>query len=266
MEGSHRARRRRPAAAAVLSVALVLVALLSGGCGGDPPPELVVSAAADLSGAMQELSASFDGHAGMKPVFNFGSSGQLAQQIEQGAPVDLFFSANSGYVDELVAAGLVDPADALPYALGRLVIWTKDDSPPGISRLSDLTDPRVNRVAIANPDHAPYGVAAREALRSAGIWATVEAKVVPAENVLQALQFAQSGNADAAIVAASVARGAGGRTVLVPEGMFTPLVQTSAVIKASPRAEEARRFVAFVRSAEGQAILSRYGFGPRPLP
>ena len=264
MGGSRRADCRRPAVAAVLSIVLVLVVLASGGCGNASSPELVVSAASDLTGAMQELSASFTDNTGVKLVFNFGSSGQLAQQIEQGAPVDLFFSANRGYVDELVAADLVEPADASPYALGRLVIWTKDGSQPGLARLSDLAEPRFKRVAIANPDHAPYGVAAREALQAAGVWAAVEPKTVPAENVLQALQYAQSGNADVAIVAASVAFGAGGHSVPVPDGMFTPLVQTSAVMKASAHADEARRFVAFVRGSEGQAVLSRYGFGPRP--
>ncbi|MCJ7797220.1 MAG: molybdate ABC transporter substrate-binding protein [Thermoleophilia bacterium] len=260
--------RRGPAAAAhsfaVVLVALGLVALASGGCGGAPSPELVVSAASDLTEAMQELSASFTDDTGVKLVFNFGSSGQLAQQIEQGAPVDLFLSANRGYVDELVAAGLVDPTDANPYARGRLVVWTRDDGPTPVSRLSDLADARFKRVAIANPDHAPYGVAAREALQAAGVWTAVEPKVVPAENVLQALQFAESGNADVAIVAASVLMSAGGNSVPVPEGTFTELIQTSAVIKASPLAEEARRFVAFVRGADGQAILATYGFGPRP--
>ena len=173
--------------------------------------------------------------------------------------MDVFFSANRGYADELVTAGLVDPSDAKPYAQGRLVVWTRDDGPPPVSRLNDLVDARFKRLAIANPDHAPYGVAAREALQAAGIWTTVEPKVVPAENVLQALQFAGSGNADAAIVAASVAFGAGGNSVPVPEGMFTPLVQTAAVMKASAHADEARRFVAFVRSADGQAVLGRYG-------
>lgn len=262
-------RRGSAAAAALLvvpllAVAVVLIAIPMAGCGGAPPTELVVSAASDLTGAMQELSASFTDDTGVKLVFNFGSSGQLAQQIEEGAPVDVFFSANRGYVDELVAAGLVGPADANPYARGRLVVWTRDDGQPGISGLSDLADARFKRVAIANPDHAPYGVAAREALQSAGVWTAVEPKVVPAENVLQALQYAQSGNADVAIVAASVAMGAGGNAAPVPDGTFTELVQTSAVMKASLHADEARRFVAFVRGADGQAILATYGFGPRP--
>lgn len=247
-----------------MGVAVALIAVLVVGCGGASSPELVVSAASDLTGAMQELSAFFTDDTGVKLVFNFGSSGQLAQQIEQGAPVDAFFSANRGYVDELVAAGLVDPVDATPYARGRLVVWTRTGGPPPVSRLSDLADARFKRLAIANPDHAPYGVAAREALQTVGIWTVVEPKVVPAENVLQALQFAESGNTDAAIVAASVAFGAGGNSVPVPEGTFTPLIQTSAVIKASLHADEARRFVAFVRSADGQAVLSRYGFGPTP--
>lgn len=256
--------RRGSTVAAAISVAVMLVALASAGCGGTPPTELVVSAASDLTGAMQELGASFTDDTGVKVVFNFGSSGQMAQQIEQGAPVDLFFSANRGYVDELVSAGLVDPADADPYARGRLVVWTRDDGSAPVARLSDLADARFKRVAIANPDHAPYGVAAREALRAAGVWTAVEPKIVPAENVLQALQYAQSGNADAAVVAASVAVGAGGNAVPVPDGTFTELSQTSAVMKRSAHVDEARKFVAFVRGAAGQAVLSRYGFGPRP--
>ncbi len=264
MGGSRREGRCGWAVAVAVLVALVLVASASGGCSGAPSRELVVSAASDLTGAMQELSASFSDDTGVKLVFNFGSSGQLAQQIEQGAPVDVFFSANRGYVDELVTAGLVDPADAAPYARGGLVVWTRDDGPPPISRLSDLTDARFQRVAIANPDHAPYGVAAREALQSAGVWTAVKPKVVPAENVLQALQFAESGNADVAIVAASVAMDAGGNSVPVPDGTFTELIQTSAVMKASLHADDARRFVAFVRGADGQAILAAHGFEARP--
>lgn len=264
MGGSPRAGGRGAAAAATLLIVLVLISFTSGGCSGAASPELIVSAASDLTGAMQELSASFTDDTGVKLVFNFGSSGQLAQQIEQGAPADLFFSANRGYVDELVAAGLVDPADTSPYARGRLVVWTRDDSQLRISRLSDLADVRFKRVAIANPDHAPYGVAAREALQAAGVWTAVEPKIVPAENVLQALQYAQSGNADVAVVAGSVAIDAGGNSVPVPDGTFTELIQTSAVMKASLHADEARRFVAFVRGADGQAILAAHGFGPRP--
>ncbi len=233
-----------------------------GGCGEGEVPTLTIAAAADLSGPSKDLARAFKAETGTDVVFDLGSSGQLSQQIEAGAPVDVFMAADRSYVQGLVDKGLVDASDADPYARGELVIWVRDDGPADVDELVDLTDPRVTRIAIANPAHAPYGKAAQQALEAAGIWSQVQPKLVMGENVLQALQFAESGNADAAIVAASVAHGAGGRTGAVPEDTFTPLIQTLGVLKGSTHLAEARTFAEFMRGPEAQAILATYGFAP----
>ncbi len=231
----------------------------AGSDSGDPVT-LTVSAASDLTLALDEIGRLYHEQAGVDVTFNYGSSGQLSQQIAAGAPVDLFFSANRQFVQELVDAGVVGETDAALYAIGRITVWMRADSPLEIASLADLTDPRVKRIAIANPDHAPYGVAAREALQSAGLWEELQPRIVMAENVLQALQFADSGNADAAIVARSLSVQGDGRWVLVPEDLHSPLEQTLAVIPGSPLAEEARRFADFVNGPVGRPVLEQYGF------
>src|SRR2546428_10559342 len=139
---------------------------------------LTISAAADLALAFQELGSLFEKGTGIKAIFNFGSTGQLAQQIEQGAPVDLFAAANVDFVDELEKQGLILPETKALYACGRITLWTRSDSPLHIDRIEDLVRPEVKQVAIANPEHAPYGIAAREAMQSVGIWENVQPKLV----------------------------------------------------------------------------------------
>jgi molybdate transport system substrate-binding protein len=221
---------------------------------------LTVSAAADLALALDELGPLFTAETGVPVVVNLGSSGQLAQQIEHSAPVDVFFSANRRYVDELVEKGIVGPGDTALYGVGRITLWTRADSGVRVEALSDLTDPGVKRIAIANPDHAPYGMAAREALQSAGLWDALQPKIVMAENVLQALQFAASGNADVALVARSLSVQGDGRWTLVPAELHQPIEQTLAVISRSAHAEWGRRFADFVNGPLGRPILDSYGF------
>lgn len=252
-----------------VAVLVVGLGLLVVGCAGGGPAadgatgsgvSITVSAASDLALALDELGPLFTKETGVRVVVNLGSSGQLAQQIEQGAPVEVFFSANRGYVEELVDKGLVQPADTALYGVGRVTLWTRADGPLEIETLSDLTDPRVKRIAIANPDHAPYGRAAKEALESAGLWQELQPKIVLAENVLQALQFADSGNADVAFVARSLSVQGEGRWALVPAELHTPIEQTLAVIASAPQAAWGRRFAEFVNGPEGRPILDRYGF------
>ncbi|MHB9114879.1 MAG: molybdate ABC transporter substrate-binding protein [Thermoleophilia bacterium] len=252
---------------AVLGVGLVLL-VIGCGSGGDPAADgatgsgvsITVSAASDLALALDELGPLFTKETGVRVVVNLGSSGQLAQQIEQGAPVEVFFSANRGYVDELADKGLVQPGDTALYGVGRVTLWTRADRPLRIETVEDLTDPAVKRIAIANPDHAPYGRAAREALESAGLWDELQPKIVLAENVLQALQFADSGNADVAFVARSLSVQGEGRWALVPAELHKPIEQTLAVIASAPQAEWGRRFAEFVNGPEGRPVLDRYGF------
>ncbi len=165
--------------------------------------ELTVAAAADLAPAFEELGREFQPTHKIKVVFSFGSSGLLAKQIENGAPMDLFAAANTDYIDQLDKQGLIVPDTRTIYARGRITLWTRKDSPQRIEKISDLTRPEVKRIAIANPDHAPYGMAAREALQRAGIWDSVKSKLVYGENIRQTLQYAETGNVEVAIVVES---------------------------------------------------------------
>jgi len=278
---SPRARSTRLFLSLLVGVfASTLLALVQAGCSGAPGAPgtpstgtaeigdqgagsgvtLTVSAASDLALALDELGPLFTEQTGVAVVVNLGSSGQLAQQIEQGAPVDVFFSANRQYVDELVDQGIAEPGDTALYGVGRITLWTRADSTVRVEALSDLTGPGVKRIAIANPDHAPYGLAAREALQSAGLWEELQPKLVMAENVLQALQFADSGNADVAFVARSLSVQGDGRWTLVPAELHHPIEQTLAVISRSPNVEWGRRFAEFVTGPSGRASLDSYGF------
>jgi len=222
--------------------------------------ELIVAAAADLIPAFEELGRMFEQETGVKVIFSFGSTGNLAKQIENGAQVDLFAAANISFIEDLEEKGLIIPETKQLYARGRIALWTRADSPLRLERVEDLAGAEVARVAIANPLHAPYGVAAREALDSAGVRATVEPKLVFGENVRQALQYAETGNADAAIVALSLSVTSKGRWVVIPEKLHRPLDQALAVIRASGRAVEAKRFADFINSDRGRPVMRKYGF------
>jgi molybdate transport system substrate-binding protein len=237
-----------------------LVTSCSAGSGSRTPVTLTVSAAADLTSAFQEMGKQFEQATGNKVTFNFGSTGQLAQQIEQGAPVDLFAAANVSYVEELEQKGLILPDTKALYAQGRITLWTRADSPLRIERIQDLVRPDVQRIAIANPEHAPYGVAAREALQSVNIWTAVEPKLVFGENVAQTLQYADTGNVDVAIVALSLSVQSNGRWVLIPEALHKPLTQALAVIKDTRHEQVARQFATFINGPQGRPIMRKYGF------
>ena len=257
----NRSLRRR----ALFVALLVCVAALLAGCRGEAgrgagPQTLTVSAASDLTPAFQELGRQFEQQEGTKVTFNFGSTGQLAQQVEQGAPVDLFAAANVSFIEGLEQKNLIIPGTKALYAQGRITLWTREDSPLKLERIEDLARPEFRRVAIANPEHAPYGAAAREALQTAGAWDAVAPKLVYGENISQTLQYAESGNVDAAVVALSLSAQSRGRWVLIPAELHKPLDQALGVVKRTQHEPEARRFAAFVNSAQGRAVMRRYGF------
>jgi molybdate transport system substrate-binding protein len=245
-------------ALAVASVALVLVAGCGGGAAGErrSGARVNVAAASDLRPAFTELGRRFEQQTGIRVVFSFGSSGQLAEQIVNGAPFDLFASASVGFVDDVLDAGRGDPATKATYAFGRLVVWSRERE----YRLADLSGPDVRRVAIANPEHAPYGQAAREALQRSGAWPAVEDKLVLGENVSDTQRLAMSGNADAAIVALSLALASEGKWTFVSERLHEPLEQALVVTAEGEHAAPARRFADFVGGQDGRAIMRRYGF------
>jgi molybdate transport system substrate-binding protein len=225
-----------------------------------PNTTLTVSAAADLMPAFQALGKQFEQETKIKVNFNFGSTGQLTQQIEQGAPVDLFAAANVSFIGELEKNGLIIPETKALYARGRIVLWTRTDSKLRLERIEDLAGADFQKIAIANPEHAPYGQAAREALQSAGIWEKVQPRLVYGENIRQTLQYAETGNVDAAIVALSLSVGGGGRWVIIPENLHQPLNQALAIIKRTQHVDEARRFATYINGPQGREVMRKYGF------
>jgi molybdate transport system substrate-binding protein len=224
-----------------------------------------VAAAADLKFAMAELASQFEKHSGVKLDVTYGSSGNFLTQLQNGAPFDLFFSADSEYPKKLEAAGLTEPATSREYAVGHIAIWTPSDS--GINAAKEgwrcLLDQRVNKIAVANPDHAPYGRAAVAALKKAGIYEQVKDKLVYGENISQAAEFVQSGNAQAGIVALSLAISPAmknGNRWEIPADSYPAIKQTVVLLKASKNKDAARRFLDFVSGSQGREILQRFGF------
>ena len=222
--------------------------------------ELTVAAASDLTPAFQEIGHEFESAYKTKVVFVFGSTGMLTKQIENGAPVDLFAAANVSYIDQLDQKGLIIPDSKAIYARGRITLWTPNDSTLRLQSISDLARPEVTRIAIANPDHAPYGLAARQALESAGIWERVKPKLVYGDNIRQTLQYAETGNVEVAIVALSLSMQSHGRWTLIPEELHQPLDQGLAIMKSSQHQQAARSFAEFLRGPQAQAVLKKYGF------
>ena len=223
-----------------------------------PSNDLRVAAASDLTKPLREIADKFETATGKKVVLIFGSSGLLKKQIENGAPFDVFASANEAYVDQLIAAKQALQETKTLYALGHIGIWTrlKGDLPKG---LAGLLSPKYVKIAIANPETAPYGKAAKEAMLKAKIWETLMPKLVYGENVLQAFQFAKSGNADAAFISQSSAFDANGGFYLLPENLSPALRQSAAVLAASKQPEVAKSFLVFLTGKEGQSVLKKYG-------
>ena len=224
------------------------------------PPEFTVAAASDLTPAFEELGRQFESTHKTKVVLVFGSTGLLTRQIENGAPMDLFAAANVSYIDQLEQKGLIIPGSKTIYARGRITLWTNAGSNIRLENISDLARPEVTRIAIANPDHAPYGLAARQALEKAGIWDRVKPKLVYGDNIRQTLQYAETGNVDVAIVALSLSLQSNGRWTLIPEELHQPIDQALAIMKSTRNESDARAFAAFVVGPEGKAVMEKYGF------
>jgi molybdate transport system substrate-binding protein len=220
---------------------------------------LLLLAASDLQTALPEVVERFSAETGIQVTLSFGSTGSFATQIEQGAPADFFLAANEQVARQLAGAGHTT-GDLMPYALGRIaVVW--DPTRRAVRRLEDLQDRDFETISIANPEHAPFGVAAMEALEASGILESVRSRLVPAENVAQALQIVQSGNTDAGIVALGLIQGQDRPFLLIDENLHRPLRQVGAVISTSARAADARAFLDYLVGPVGAQILGRYGFG-----
>jgi molybdate transport system substrate-binding protein len=249
----------------LLISALIVLSLT--GCGGTTEARTVrVAAAADLTFAMAEISALV---AEVDPSINvapaFGSSGQFLQQILNGAPFDLYLSADRAFPSEVADQGFADPTDIFEYGVGRLVVWTTR-AEFGQPTLQTLGDPAVRTVSIANPRHAPYGRAADAAIVNAGLAEAVASKLVLGENVSQAAEFVLSGSADVGVVALALvladATKEAGSWTLVPSDLHAPITQAGVVLQRAQDVEAARVVRDVIMSPAGQDILRRYGFEP----
>lgn len=230
------------------------------------PPALVVAAAADLNSALKEIGNAYEKKTGEKVLISFGASGALTQQIHNGAPFDIFFSADMDYPRQLIKAGEAESNTLSEYALGKLVLWVPTDSPLDIEHqgMKALLDPSVKKIAIANPQQAPYGRAAVAALQHAGLYEQLADKLVTGENVSQAAQFVESGNAQAGFIALAHALApqiqAKGKYWEVPATDYPPLAQAAVVLSRSQHKPEAAEFLAYLKSKEALDVLRKYGF------
>jgi molybdate transport system substrate-binding protein len=250
--------RPRPAWRLVAAMVFLLIASPHGGRAGSAT--LTVLAAADLAFAFRDIVPRFEKATGATVTVVLGSTGNLARQVASGIPADVFFAANQSFIDDLVEGGHAVRETRALYAQGRIVLATPKASGAKLADLRDLVDSRIRRIAIANPQHAPYGKAAEEALRAVGVWEAVRPKLVYGENIRHTLQFLQTGAVDAGIVALSVADVPEISWTPIPPALHAPLNQAVAVLRRSAHPELAQAFIAFVNGPEGRPIMKRYGF------
>jgi molybdate transport system substrate-binding protein len=239
------------------------ISFISSACAAQ---EISVAAAADLQFAMQDIASRFQKETGKTVKATYGSSGNFLQQIQNGAPFDVFFSANLDYPKKLDAAGLTEPGSYYEYARGKIVIWVPSDSKLDLSPgMKVLLDPSIKKIAIANPLHAPYGQAAVAALEHENIYDNVKDKFVLGENISQTASFVVAGAADAGIVALSLALSPNmkdkGRYVEVPTTDYPPIEQACVILRSAKNKKVAEQFLAFVKTPAIRNVLRSYGFG-----
>lgn len=225
--------------------------------------KITIAAAADLKFTMDEIVIAFKKENAADEIeVIYGSSGKFYTQIQQGAPYDLYFSADINFPRELAKSGFA-ASEVKPYAFGRIVLWSANQDAAKMT-LASLTDPRITRIAIANPKHAPYGKRAEEALRASGLWQKVEPKLVYGENVAQTAQFVQTGNAQIGIIALSLTVNPElankGSYSLIPDDLHTPLEQGYIITKRAAGNALAKRFAEYLGSAPARAVMTKYGF------
>lgn len=257
----------------LLIICALLIAVLVTMCCRSGTPEtgpagkedLIVAAASNLTDAFAELGPRFTSKTGIHVVFSFGATADLAKQIENGAPFDVFAAADSEHVEQLEAKGLLEPGTRALYARGRLVMWLPPGSNLKAERIQDITAKAFERIAIAKPDVAPYGRATVESLRALGIWNEIEARVIYGQNVSQTKQYAATGNAEVAFIPLALVKPGDGSYLEVNEESHRPIDQALGIIKESKQQAAAREFVKFLLSTEGQELMTRRGYS-RPSP
>ncbi|MDP8990617.1 MAG: molybdate ABC transporter substrate-binding protein [Acidobacteriota bacterium] len=235
-----------------------------GSCSGrrDPPSaaKLTIAAAANLTDVFGEAGREFKTKTGVDVVFSYGSTAELTQQIENGAPFDLFAAADTEHVDSLVSAGKLTLDSRAVYALGQLALWIPDGERNGIRELQDLAKRPVHFIAVAQPQFAPYGQASIEALKNAALWEATQPKIIYANSIRMAKQMAATGNADVAFTAYSLVLHEKGSVVKVDSRLYRPIEQALAIAASSERVDDAKQFRAFLLGPEGRAILLRNGY------
>ena len=242
-----------------------VTALLIGLGGFCEAQEMTVAAAADLQFVMRDMTARFQKESGKSVKLIYGSSGNLFQQIQNGAPFDMFFSANLDYAKKLGTAGLTEPGTFYQYAVGKIVIWVPKDSKLDVSSgLQALLNPAIKKIAIANPQHAPYGQAAVAAMKKENVYDKVADKLVLGENISQTASFVMSGSANIGIVALSLALSPNmkdkGRYAEIPGGDYPPIEQACVVLKASSHKDTAKAFLNFIKTPAIAGPFRSYGF------
>jgi molybdate transport system substrate-binding protein len=251
--------------AALICLSTIFFGFLSGSQALGQQKELHVAAAADLQPVMPALKDAYEKATGVKLVVSFGSSSMLAEQIINGAPMDLFLGADFTFPEKVVAAGLADAKAPTQYAKGTLVLWARKDSPLQPISMEKLTDPQVKSIAIANELHAPYGRAAASALRKLNIYDKVSPHLVVAENIAQTAQFVESGNAQLGLISLTTASSPHfldvGTFVLVPTNLYPEILQYAVVMAKSERKAEARAFLDWLLTSAVQENLAKHGLG-----
>lgn len=243
-------------------VAIVLLALGLGSVEAQKPRLLRIAAASDLQPVMPAFASAYEKKTGVKLEVTFGSSSSLATQIKNGAPFDVFLGADYVFPEQVIAAGLAVEKTPTPYAQGTLVLWSRKDSPLGPPRMELLTDPRVSRVAIADPMHAPYGRAATVYLHNTKLEDKVKSKLVTAEDIAQAAQFVESGNAQLGFVSLTFAESRHGKDAgnyARLNDLYPKITQCGVVIRTSKNLDEAKEFLAWILGPEVQSHLADFG-------
>ncbi len=245
-------------------LSLLLVVLLLANC-GLVSAQITVAAAADLGPVLSKITDAYRRDSGRTVRISLGSSGNLTEQIRNGAPFDVFLSADEDYPKQLIDAGFAERDSLYRYAVGKLVMWVPASSKLDLNHgIEVLLDRSVKKVAIANPQHAPYGRAAVAALKHFGLYDKVESRLVLGENVSQAAQFVESGNAQAGLIALSHALEPGfknkGRYWIVPDGAYPPLDQGAVIVTRSQHKQEAAEFITYLKAQKARLLLQQYGF------
>lgn len=227
--------------------------------------QLQLACAADLQPVMPRLAAAYERATGVHLVTAFGSSATLTQQLANGAPQDIFLSADTAHPQQLIASGIA-LGPPTPYAHGVLVLWGRTDSPLQPISLNTLKDPRLTRLAIANPAHAPYGLAAQQALQHLGLYAQLQPKLAVAENIAQTAQFAESGNAQAGLISLTIASSEHfrqiGSFVRIPTDAYPPIQQSGVILKSCKQQQLAHQFLDWLTSPAIQHELKSFGLDP----